>query len=66
MPGIESANERTSERKVAGVSRQELERRWKLVRDHLRERQIDALVFSSTDSLNSSGPIRGFRDEAPQ
>ena len=60
-----TTRERTSERKVAGVSRQELERRWKLVRDHLRAHQIDALVFCSTDSLNNSGTIRWFRDEAP-
>src|SRR4029077_13223983 len=31
-------------RKVSRISTQELERRWKLVRDHLKERGLDALV----------------------
>ena len=32
------------DRKVSRISVQELERRWKLVRDHLKERGLDALV----------------------
>ncbi|MSQ52875.1 MAG: aminopeptidase P family protein [Betaproteobacteria bacterium] len=52
----------TNERKIAGVSQQELERRWKLVRDHLRERKIDALIAVSTDAPNNSGYTRWLTD----
>jgi Xaa-Pro aminopeptidase len=55
---IESRNQR----KIAGVSKQELERRWKLVRDHLRERKIDALIAVSTEAPNNSGYTRWLTD----
>lgn len=53
-----------NERKIAGVSVQELERRWKLARDHLRERGIDALIAVSTEAPNNSGYTRWFTDAA--
>ena len=49
-------------RKIAGVSRQELERRWKLVRDHLKTRGIDCLIAVTTDSANSAGYTRWLTD----
>src|SRR4051794_32335670 len=51
-----------NERKIAGVSRQELERRWKLVRDHLKARNIDCLIAVSTDSANNSGSTKWLTD----
>ena len=42
-----------NERKIAGVSRQELERRWKMVRDHLKTRGIDCLIAVTTDSARA-------------
>ena len=54
-----------SERRIAGVSRNELERRWRLVRDQMRKGSIDAIVALNTDSLNSSGTVRWLRDEGP-
>ena len=53
-----------NERKIAGVSVQELERRWKLARDHLRERGIDALIAVTTEAPNNSGYTRWFTDAA--
>ncbi len=53
-----------NERKIAGVSLAELERRWKLARDHLRERKIDALIAVSTEAPNNSGYTRWFTDAA--
>lgn len=50
------------ERKIGGVSRAELERRWKLVRDHLRERKIDCLVAVSTEPNNNAGYTRWLTD----
>jgi Xaa-Pro aminopeptidase len=52
----------SNDRKIAGVSRQELERRWKLVRDHLQARRIDALIAVTTDSPNNSGSTRWLTD----
>ncbi|MBF8264154.1 MAG: hypothetical protein HW384_18, partial [Dehalococcoidia bacterium] len=51
-----------NERKIAGVSLQELERRWKLAREHLRERNIDALIAVSTEAPNNSGYTRWLTD----
>jgi Xaa-Pro aminopeptidase len=51
-----------NERKIGGVSRQELERRWKLVRDHLKSRNIDALIALTSDSTNSPGYTRWLTD----
>ena len=51
-----------NERKIAGVSKGELERRWALVRDHLRERKIDALIAVSTEAPNNSGYTRWLTD----
>src|SRR5688572_6391338 len=50
------------ERKIGGVSRGELERRWKLVRDYLRERRIDALVSCTTDTEQNAGCTRWLTD----
>jgi Xaa-Pro aminopeptidase len=49
-------------RKIGGVSRQELERRWKLVRDHLKSRSIDCLIALNTDSANNSGATKWLTD----
>lgn len=51
-----------NDRKIAGVSRNELERRWKLVRAYLGERGIDALIAVSTEAPNNSGPTRWLTD----
>ncbi len=40
------------DRKLSRVSRSELERRWELVRAHLRERGIDALVVQNARDLH--------------
>ncbi|MBF9233863.1 M24 family metallopeptidase [Microvirga alba] len=50
------------ERRIAGVSRAELERRWSLVRNHMKENRIDAIVaFSNDDHLG--GATRWFTDQ---
>jgi Xaa-Pro aminopeptidase len=49
------------DRKLSPVSRAELERRWALVRAHLRERQIGALVAQSTRDFHG-GYVRWFTD----
>lgn len=48
-------------RKLGGVSRAELERRWTLVRDRLRERDADALVVVGIDN-ELSGTVRWLTD----
>lgn len=53
------------ERKLGGVSTAELERRWKLVRDHMDERGLDVVIALSSDSLNNSGHTRWLTDTAP-
>jgi len=53
-----------NERRIAGVSLNELERRWKLARDYLKERGIDALIAVSTEAPNNSGPTRWLTDGA--
>lgn len=44
-------------RKIAGVSLAEMERRWKLLRDHMAERKLDALVAVGGHE-NLSGYVR--------
>lgn len=47
--------------KMWRLSRPELERRWKLVRDHLRERQIDALIVQSYED-KTGGYVKWLTD----
>jgi len=49
---------------TAGVSGAELERRWALVANYLRERKIDTLVAMSGES-NLSGAVRWLTDAPP-
>lgn len=55
---------RTLMGRTAGVSRMELERRWALVANYLRERNIDTLVAISGES-NLSGTVRWLTDAPP-
>ena len=50
------------ERQLGGVSRGELERRWALLRSHMRARGIDAILAQSTDTTNSPGSTRWLTD----
>jgi Xaa-Pro aminopeptidase len=50
-----------NDRKNGRISHQELERRWKLVRDHLKEHDIDALVVQSARDF-TGGYVRWFTD----
>jgi Xaa-Pro aminopeptidase len=59
--GLNSRISMTSARRIASVSRQELERRWALVREYLGERQIDACIAVGTDN-HLGGYIRWFTD----
>ncbi len=47
-----------SDRVLARVSRSEMERRWKLVRDRMRERSIEALIFQANGDSILGGPVR--------
>lgn len=49
------------DRVIGGVSRTELERRWSLVRAHLDERKLEAVVVLSNDD-HLSGTARWFTD----
>jgi Xaa-Pro aminopeptidase len=49
------------DRKVSRISIQELERRWKLVRDHLKERGLDALVTQNARDF-TGGYVKWFTD----
>jgi Xaa-Pro aminopeptidase len=49
------------ERKVSRISVQELERRWKLVRDHLRQRGLDALIVQNARDF-TGGYVKWFTD----
>jgi Xaa-Pro aminopeptidase len=50
-----------SDRKVSRVSIRELERRWKLVRDHLKERGLDALIAQNARDF-TGGYVKWFTD----
>jgi len=47
-----------SDRVLARVSRGELERRWKLVRDRMHERGIEGLIFQANGDSILGGPVR--------
>ncbi len=49
------------ERRTAKISMQELERRWKLVRDHMKERSIDALIAQNSRDF-TGGYVKWFTD----
>ena len=50
-----------NERKVSRISVQELERRWKLVRDHLQQRGLDALIVQNARDF-TGGYVKWFTD----
>jgi len=49
------------DRRITRISLQELERRWKLVRDHLKERGLDALIVQ-TERDFTGGYVKWFTD----
>jgi Xaa-Pro aminopeptidase len=49
------------DRKVSRISVQELERRWKLVRDHLKDRGLDALITQNARDF-TGGYVKWFTD----
>ena len=49
------------DRKASRISIQELERRWKLVRDHLKERGLDALIVQNARDF-TGGYVKWFTD----
>jgi Xaa-Pro aminopeptidase len=54
-------NSDLNDRKNGRISNQELERRWKLVRDHMKEHHIDALVVQSARDF-TGGYVKWFTD----
>jgi len=50
-----------NERKVSRISVQELERRWKLVREHLQQRGLDALIVQNARDF-TGGYVKWFTD----
>jgi Xaa-Pro aminopeptidase len=50
-----------NDRKNGRISHQELERRWKLVRDHMKEHGVDALVVQSARDF-TGGYVKWFTD----
>jgi Xaa-Pro aminopeptidase len=55
------ASTSADDRKVSRISVQELERRWKLVRDHLKERGLDALISQNARDF-TGGYVKWFTD----
>jgi Xaa-Pro aminopeptidase len=49
------------DRRIARISTQELERRWKLVRGHMKERGLDALIVQSERDF-TGGYVKWFSD----
>jgi Xaa-Pro aminopeptidase len=49
------------DRRIVRISTQELERRWKLVRDHMNERGLDALI-TQTERDFTGGYVKWFTD----
>ena len=47
-----------SDRVLARIPRGELERRWKMVRDHMRLKNIDALILQANGDSILGGPVR--------
>jgi Xaa-Pro aminopeptidase len=50
-----------NDRRITRISTQELERRWKLVRDHVKERGLDALIVQSERDF-TGGYVKWFTD----
>jgi Xaa-Pro aminopeptidase len=50
-----------NDRKMSKISVQELERRWKLVREHMKERGLDALVLQNAKDF-TGGYVKWFTD----
>jgi len=55
------SEDRREDRRIARISVRELERRWRLVRDHMSERALDALVIQSERDF-TGGYIKWFTD----
>jgi Xaa-Pro aminopeptidase len=51
----------SDDRRITRISTQELERRWKLVRDHMKERGLDALIVQ-TERDFTGGYVKWFTD----
>ena len=52
----------TEKRRLGGVSRAEMERRWALTRVHMEEKQVDAVVALGSDNLTAGGYHRWLTD----
>jgi Xaa-Pro aminopeptidase len=61
VPAAGGAAMDADDRKVSRISTQELERRWKLVREHLKERGLDALVTQNARDF-TGGYVKWFTD----
>jgi Xaa-Pro aminopeptidase len=61
VPNKERGAAAGDDRRVARISTQELERRWKLVRDHMKECGLDALVVQSERDF-TGGYVKWFTD----
>lgn len=60
-PDGESVQNSFEDRRTARISIRELERRWKLVRDHLRLKEIDALIVQNARDF-TGGYVKWFTD----
>lgn len=61
VPPSTRPNARVDERKIAKISIQELERRWKLVREHMAQRGLDALITQTARDF-TGGYVKWFTD----
>ena len=57
----DSVQDAFEDRRTARISIRELERRWKLVRDHLRAKQVDALIVQNARDF-TGGYVKWFTD----
>jgi len=61
VPAAKVASAEADDRRVARISIQELDRRWKLVRDHMNECGLDALVTQNARDF-TGGYVKWFTD----
>ena len=61
VPPSARPNARVDDRKIAKISIQELERRWKLVREHMARRCLDALITQTARDF-TGGYVKWFTD----
>jgi Xaa-Pro aminopeptidase len=61
VPVTERLNAGVDDRRIARISNQELERRWRLVRDHMTEHSLDALITQTARDF-TGGYVKWFTD----